>query len=119
MSLSARPVDCSPAILRISDIARVGLDIVINLHLQGHTVKEIAKITYHSPRAVDNYIGVFEAVLILYLYNIPNQLMARVLRKGVTLVEEHLRLVKIFMKSREEILYHLDNKGIKICSIIS
>jgi hypothetical protein len=94
-------------------------DIVINLHLQGHTVKEIAKITYHSPRAVDNYIGVFEAVLILYLYNIPIQLMARVLRKGVTLVEEHLRLVKLFMKSREEILYHLDNKGIKICSIIS
>jgi hypothetical protein len=94
-------------------------DIVINLHLQGHTVKEIAKITYHSPRAVDNYIGVFEAVLILYLYNIPIQLMARVLRKGVTLVEEHLRLIKIFMKSKEEILNHLDNKGIKICSIIS
>jgi hypothetical protein len=94
-------------------------DIVVNLHLQGHTVKEISKITYHSPRAVDNYIGVFEAVLILYLYKIPPLLMARVLRKGLTLINEHLRLAKIFLKSREEILNHLDNKGIKICSIIS
>lgn len=94
-------------------------DIVVNLYLQGYTVKEIAKKTYHSPRAVDNYIGVFEAVLILYLYDMPPSLMARVLKKGLNLVSEHLKLAKTFLKSREEMLNYLDNKGIKICSIIS
>jgi len=46
-------------------------DIIVNLHLQGHTVKEIARITYHSPRAVDNYICTFQGVLILWLFGVP------------------------------------------------
>lgn len=37
-------------------------NIIVNLHLQGHTVREIAKITYHSPRSVDNYKHTFQGV---------------------------------------------------------
>jgi hypothetical protein len=69
-------------------------DIVVELHLQGYTVREIARMTFHSPRAVDNYIGTFESVLILDLYHIPKRLMARILKKGISLVEEHLKLAR-------------------------
>ena len=77
-------------------------DIVIELHLQGYTVKEIARMTYHSPRAVDNYIGTFEAVLILDLYHIPKPLMARILKKGISLIEEHLRLTRKHFRDEED-----------------
>ena len=78
-------------------------DIVIDLYLQGHTVREISSITYHSPRSVDNYINTFESVLILQLYGVPKRLMARILQKGISLIEEHLELVKQHFKTEEEI----------------
>jgi hypothetical protein len=52
-------------------------DVIVSLHLQGYTVKDIAGMTHHSPRAGDNYIGTFEAVLLLYLFGVPPELMAR------------------------------------------
>lgn len=88
-------------------------DIVIELHLQGHTVKEIARMTYHSPRAVDNYIGTFESVLILDLYHIPKPLMARILKKGISLVEEHLRLARKHFRDEEDRKRLLAWKGVK------
>lgn len=87
-------------------------DIVIELHLQGHTVKEIARMTYHSPRAVDNYIGTFESVLILDLYHIPKPLMARILKKGISLVEEHLRLARKHFRDEEDRKRLLAWKGV-------
>jgi hypothetical protein len=77
-------------------------DIVIGLHLQGHTVRDIARMTYHSPRAVDNYIGTFESVLILDLYHIPKRLMARILKKGISLIEEHLQLARKHFRNEED-----------------
>jgi len=77
-------------------------DIVIELHLQGYTVREIARMTYHSPRAVDNYIGTFESVLILDLYHIPKRLMARILKKGISLIEEHLSLARNHFRDEED-----------------
>ncbi len=77
-------------------------DIVVELHLQGYTVREIARMTFHSPRAVDNYIGTFESVLILDLYHIPKRLMARILKKGISLIEEHLRLARKHFRDEED-----------------
>ena len=77
-------------------------DIVIELHLQGYTVREIARMTYHSPRAVDSYIGTFESVLILDLYHIPKRLMARILKKGISLIEEHLSLTRKHFRDEED-----------------
>lgn len=89
-------------------------EIIINLYLQGYTVREIAKMTYHSPRAVDNYIGTFESVLILKLYGIPEKLMARILRKGISLIEEHLELIKQHFKSEEDIKRLIYMKEVKV-----
>jgi len=77
-------------------------DIIIELHLHGYTVREIARMTFHSPRAVDNYIGTLESLLILDLYHIPKQLMARILKKGISLVEEHLALARKHFRDDED-----------------
>lgn len=89
-------------------------DIIVNLHLEGHNVKKIARITHHSPRAVDNYIGTFEAVLILYLYGVPPRLMARLLRKGITLIREHLELAKRVYPSEASIREYLLEQGVTV-----
>jgi hypothetical protein len=45
--------------------------LIVRLHLQGHTVLEIARATWHHPRSVDAYLKTFDAVLILHLYGLP------------------------------------------------
>ena len=88
-------------------------DIIVKLHLEGHNVKDIARITYHCPRSVDNYIGTFEAVLILYLYKMPVRLMSRILGKGITLIQEHLRLIDEVYSDISQIKKDLIRKGVR------
>ncbi|WP_407937691.1 DUF1670 domain-containing protein [Neomoorella mulderi] len=57
-------------------------DLVIRLHMQGLSVLEIARQTYHSPRSADVYIKAFDSVLILHLYGLNPKLMATVLSRG-------------------------------------
>jgi uncharacterized Fe-S cluster-containing radical SAM superfamily protein len=87
-------------------------DIIVRLHLEGYNVSEIAKMTYHSPKSVDNYIGTFEAVLILHLFSIPKPLMARLLNRGSTLIQEHLDLIAEFYHNPEDIKEYLQLKGV-------
>jgi len=89
-------------------------DIIVGLHLQGYDVKQISQMTYHSPRSVDNYIGTFESVLILDLFGMPSELMARLLRKGITLVKEHLALVRELYRDQQEIRKYLAAQGVRI-----
>ncbi|ADI01924.1 DUF1670 domain-containing protein [Syntrophothermus lipocalidus] len=89
-------------------------DVIVGLHLQGYTVKDIARMTHHSPRVVDNYIGTFESVLILYLFGVPPELMARLLKRGISLINEHLKLVRERYRDHEEIKEYLASKGVKI-----
>ena len=67
--------------------------------------------TYHAPKSVDNYIGTFEAVLILHLYGIPKPLMAKLLNRGTTLIQEHLNLIAEFYKSSAEIKNISSSRG--------
>jgi len=94
-------------------------DIIVNLHLQGYTVKEIARITYHSPRSVDNYIGTFQGVMILRLFGVPPRLMASLLRKSLGLIEEHLELIRKFYPNEDKLRQYLSKQGVKSLSIIS
>ncbi|MEW6756333.1 MAG: DUF1670 domain-containing protein, partial [Candidatus Latescibacterota bacterium] len=88
-------------------------DIVVELYLAGYTVREIARMTYHSPRAVDNYIGTFESVLILDLYHFPRALMARILKKGISLIDEHLALARKYFRDEEDRKRLLAWKGVR------
>ena len=89
-------------------------DIIVNLHLQGHTVKEIAKITYHSPRAVDNYVSTFQSVLILRLFEVPPEIMARLLQRSLYLIREHLNLVRKLYPSTSQLRQYLREQGVKV-----
>ncbi len=94
-------------------------DVIINLHLAGYSVMEIAKRTYHSPRAVDNYVGTFESILILYLFGLPPHLMSRVLGRSPGLIREHLELVRDAFGDGNAVRDFLRKKGVKIPTIAS
>ena len=66
---------------------------IIQLHLQGLLNKDIARVMHHSPEAIDRYVADFHATLILYLYDVPPGLAARVMRRGLWLIREHMALV--------------------------
>lgn len=89
-------------------------DIIVRLHLQGLTVLEISRQTYHAPRSVDAYLKVFDSVLILHLYGLPRALIARVLTRGVSLVEEYLQLIRDNLKEIKQIRAYLHDRGVKL-----
>ena len=56
----------------------------------------------------------FDATLILHLYRIPTPLAASILRKGASLIEEHLEIIRSYLKDPEEMRQHLISRGINI-----
>jgi hypothetical protein len=88
--------------------------LIIRLHLQGMTVLEIARQTYHHPRSIDAYLKSFDAVLILHLYSIPPLLMARILGRGEYLVNEYVELIHEHLKDPEVMRHYLRERGVKI-----
>ncbi|MHB8984451.1 MAG: DUF1670 domain-containing protein, partial [Eubacteriales bacterium] len=89
-------------------------DIIVGLYLEGYFSKDIARITRHSPEAADRYIDDFERILILYLYGLPLELMARVAKRGPTLVAEYLNIIDEHFSDREAVKSHLRLRGVKI-----
>lgn len=88
--------------------------IIIGLSVQGHFTREIARLTYHTPEAVDAYLRVFQSVLVLHLYNLPVDLMARVTGHGRSLIEEHLAIVREHFPDREAVKGYLREQGLEI-----
>ena len=68
-------------------------DLIVRLHLQGYSVTQIFRKTYHNPGSVDAYLEAFDSVLILHLYGLPPYLMSRALGRGQYLVDEYLELI--------------------------
>ncbi len=89
-------------------------EIIVRLHLKGMTVLEISRQTYHAPRSVDAYLKVFDSVLILHLYGLSKELMARVLSRGESLIEEYLKLVAENLKEVKEIRQYLYSRGVTL-----
>lgn len=89
-------------------------DLVVRLHLQGLLTSEIARRIYHTPEAVDAYLKVFHAVLILHLYGVPPQLMSRVTGRGPNLIRQHLALVEEHFPDPEAVKDHLRVQGVAI-----
>jgi hypothetical protein len=88
--------------------------LIVRLHLQGLSVLEIARQTYHNPRSVDAYLKAFDAVLILYLYGLTPSLMASVLHCGESLVHEYLELIADYLKDRESMWVYLRSHGVAV-----
>lgn len=88
--------------------------LIVRLHLQGLSVLEIARKTYHNPRSVDAYLKAFDAVLILYLYGLTPTLMASVLGRSESLVQEYLDLIDKYLKDVDTMREHLRKQGINV-----
>jgi hypothetical protein len=89
-------------------------DMVVRLYLQGLSVLEIARQTCHNPRSVDAYLKTFDSVLILYLYGLSPKLMASVLGRGESLIDEYLDLIATLLKDVNTIRDHLRKRGVKL-----
>lgn len=89
-------------------------DMVVRLYLQGLSVLEIARQTYHNPRSVDAYLKTFDSVLILYLYGLSPKLMASVLGRGESLIDEYLDLIATLLKDVNTMRDHLRKRGVKL-----
>jgi hypothetical protein len=89
-------------------------EIIVSLYLRGLTVLEISRQTYHAPRSVDAYLKVFDSVLILHLYGLPLKLMAQVLNRGESLIEEYLQLIKENLKEVGELRKYLRSRKVKL-----
>lgn len=89
-------------------------DIIINHYLDGLLSKEIAKTTWHSPEAVDSYVDDFEKVMVLYTYGLPKKLLARVINRGVTLVDEYFKIIEQHFPDKEAVKSHLRRNGVEI-----
>jgi hypothetical protein len=89
-------------------------DMIVRLHLSGMTVLEISRQTYHAPKSIDAYLRAFDSVLILYLFDLPIDLMARVMGRGISLVEEYIHLIKENLRDVELMRDYLLSRGIKL-----
>ncbi|MDZ7800515.1 MAG: DUF1670 domain-containing protein [Trueperaceae bacterium] len=89
-------------------------DLIIKLHLQGHTVLEISDRTHHNPRSIDAYLKTFDAVLILKTYHLPTPLIATVLGHGQELIHEYLDIIDAYLKPTHAIREHLQQRGVTI-----
>jgi hypothetical protein len=89
-------------------------NIIVAESVAGYFTSEIARKTYHAPESVDAYLKVFQSVLILYLYDMPVSLMARVTGRGQSLIEEYILLVKEHFPDREAVKSYLKEQGLEI-----
>jgi len=87
---------------------------IIQLHLQGVLNQVIARLMHHGPEAIDRYVSDFHATLILYLYDVPPLLAARVMRRGIGLIREHLALVHKNFPDKDAVKKHLRRYDAKL-----
>ena len=88
--------------------------IVVELSLSGLSTQEISRRIYHTPEAVDNYLRLFERVLLLKYYGVPMSALPRVTGYGRSLLEEHLALVEKHFPTEDSLKEYLGQRGIKL-----
>jgi len=88
--------------------------IIIDKHLKGMLNQEISSVTYHDGESIDRYIDTFQGVLILYIYNLPDELKAKVLNTTTGVVKEHIEIIESYFDDREKILGYLKEQGVSV-----
>ncbi|HAP32104.1 MAG TPA: hypothetical protein DCQ14_03515 [Firmicutes bacterium] len=88
--------------------------IVVQLSLEGLSTQEISRRIYHTPEAVDNYLRLFERVLLLKYYQVPMSALPRVTGYGRSLLDEHLELVEKHFPTEDALAEYLGQRGVKL-----
>ncbi len=93
--------------------------IVVELALQGLSTTEIARRTYHAPSSLDAYLRLFDRVLMLVYYRVPERAMHRITGTSPALVKEHLELAKKHFPDPDAIKNYLVSRGVKVEELAS
>ena len=88
--------------------------IVVQFALEGLSTQEIARRIYHTPEAVDNYLRLFERVLLLKYYGVSESALSRVTGYSKSLLQEHLELVEKHFPTEEALEQYLGQRGIQL-----
>lgn len=88
--------------------------IVVEMSLEGLSTQQIARKIFHTPEAVDQYLKLFDRVLVLYHYGLPINLIRQVTGHGLALIKEHLALVDKHFPTKQELVNYLSNRGVEL-----
>ncbi len=88
--------------------------IVVEMSLEGLSTQQIARKIFHTPEAVDQYLRLFDRVLVLYHYGLPINLIRQVTGHGLALIKEHLALVDKHFPTKQELVNYLSNRGVEL-----
>lgn len=88
--------------------------VVVEMALDGLTTQEIARRIYHTPEAVDNYLRLFDRVLLLKYYHVPVSAMPRITGHSPRLLEEHLALVAKHFPDEDSLVRYIGQRGIRL-----
>ncbi|MEE9532141.1 MAG: DUF1670 domain-containing protein [Syntrophobacteria bacterium] len=86
-------------------------ELIIDLSMEGYFTKEIAKKTCHDPKSVDSYLKTFNSVLVLWYYELPEELIATVTERGKSVIKQHLEIIKKYFPDRGAMKNYLNNRG--------
>lgn len=89
-------------------------ELIIDLSMKGYFTKEIAKKTCHDPRSVDSYLKTFNSILVLWYYELPEELIATVTERGKKVVKQHTDIIKKYFPNRETMKNYLNKGGYAI-----
>ena len=88
--------------------------IVVEMSLEGLSTQQIARRIFHTPEAVDNYLRLFDRVLVIRYFRMPPHLMRQVTGHSLALINEHLALVEKHFPSEKELVDYLTNRGVEL-----
>ena len=70
--------------------------------------------TVSLPEAVDQYLRLFDRVLVLYHYNLPINLIRQITGHSLALIKEHLALIDKHFPTKQGLVEYLSNRGVKL-----
>jgi hypothetical protein len=88
--------------------------IVVEMSLEGLSTQQIARRIFHTPEAVDNYLRLFDRVLVLRYFKMPPKLMRQVTGHSLALINEHLALAEKHFPSEKDLVEYLTNRGVEL-----
>ncbi|MEW5786025.1 MAG: DUF1670 domain-containing protein [Bacillota bacterium] len=88
--------------------------IVVEMSLEGLSTQQISKRIFHTPEAVDNYLRLFDRVLVLRYFGMPPHLMRQVTGHSLALINEHLALAKKHFPAEKDLVDYLTNRGVDL-----
>ena len=91
--------------------------IVVEMALERMSTQQIARRIFHTPEAVDQYLRVFDRVLVLRHYGLPPKLMSQVMGHSLALVKEHLALAEKHFPTREALIDYLHKRGVDLVEV--